>query len=533
MILRKPYAFLIKYFKLIHVLLVLPMCYLLYRTNVIFNFFQEYIGTENIVVGRDFTGELFNSWMFVLPFITIVVLGILLGVMFYKKKPKIYYLYNILTIIAILVIYNIGYDAANTLEAQALATRTLYLNRDLFMILMLLQGISVILTFIRATGFDIKKFDFNKDLEDLDITEADAEEFEVDLNVETNVFKRELRKNIRYAKYIYVENKYIINGIFLITFSVICFIIYMNLTIYNKTYKQGQAFSTRDFNITINNSYLTNQNYAGEEITDNYLVVVELDLKAHYDDTKLNTAKVGLSIDDVIYYPNNKYNSSLIDLGEIYSNRIIDNKNFASYILVYEIPRESISEKMVLKYLDSLEAGRNKLNPKYIKIKLEPYNLDENLSIKKTEKNSFTGLNEMLLKKTSINIIDFEIQDKFKLDYKYCNKTNCYDSVEYLNPVLNTNYDKVLLKIDGQINLDENLNNKNIYDLYTIINTFGKLRYEINGQTKYFYPLNKVTPKKAKATDSYYIEIPKQVMESEKIELIIDIRNVSYEYIIK
>jgi len=530
MILRKPYAFLIKYFKLIHAILILPMCYLLYRTNVIFNFFQEYIGSENIVVGRDFTGELFNTWMFVLPFVTIVILGVLLGIMFYKKKPKVYYFYNILTMIAILVIYNIGYDAANTLEAQALATRTLYLNRDLFMIIMLLQGMSIILTFIRATGFDIKKFDFNKDLEDLDITEADAEEFEVDLNVETNVFKREFKKSFRFAKYIYVENKYIINGIFLIVFSIVCFSIYMNLTIYNKTYKQGQTFAAGEFNITVENSYLTNKNYEGKEVTENYLVIVELDLKAHHSDTKFNTAKAGLSVDDVTYYPSGKYNSSLIDLGEVYNDEVIDTKSFNSFILVYEIPKDANLDKMVFKYLDSLETG---LNPKYIRVKLDPYNLDENSIMKEIEQNNFIELNEKILKKTSINITDFEIKDRFKLDYNYCNKNICFASFEYLNPVLNTNYDKVLLKIDGQINLDEDLNNKNIYNLYTIIKTFGKLKYEINGQVKYFYPLNKVNPKKAQLLDSYYIEIPKQVINSEEIKLIITVRDVSYEYKIK
>jgi len=38
MILRKPYKFLIKHFKLIHLLLFLPVVYLLIKTNNIFKF---------------------------------------------------------------------------------------------------------------------------------------------------------------------------------------------------------------------------------------------------------------------------------------------------------------------------------------------------------------------------------------------------------------------------------------------------------------------------------------------------------------
>ena len=74
MILKKPYAFLIRYFKLIHTVLLILMIYLLYRTNVILNFFQEYISADKIITGKDFTGELFSQWMFTLPFIIIVIL---------------------------------------------------------------------------------------------------------------------------------------------------------------------------------------------------------------------------------------------------------------------------------------------------------------------------------------------------------------------------------------------------------------------------------------------------------------------------
>ena len=533
MILRKPYAFLIKYFKLIHVFLVVPLCYLLYRTNVILNFFQEYMMSEKIISGRDFTGELFNNWMFILPFIIMLILIILLGVMFYKKKPKIFYIYNILVIIALLIIYNFSYNVVSTLEAQVIETRMLRLVRDILFILILFQGIGLILTFIRATGFDIKKFDFNRDLEQLDITEADAEEFELDINVETNVFKRELKKNIRFAKYIYVENKFLFNTLFLIIFSVICFLTYMNLNIYNKTYKQGQSFLTNEFMMTVNNSYLTNQSYKGKQITDNYLLIIELDIKARYDKITLNTTKLELKIKDGVYHPTDKYGSNLIDLGTVYNHGVIDMNSFQTQLLVYEIPKELISEKMTIKYLDNMVSSGNKLNPKYIKVKLNPYNLDKQNEHKIVNLNDSIQLNETILNNTSINITDFEIQERFKLNYKYCIKKECYESVEYLNPILNTNYDKVLLKIDGEIDIDEELNGKQVYRLYNIINYFGKIKYQVGEKTKYYNNLKNVIPKKDDALSSCYIEIPKEIMDSKQISFILDIRDKSYEYIIK
>ena len=95
LILRKPYALLIKYFRLIHGILLALTSYLLYRTNIILNFLQEYISSDEIITGKDFTGELFTSLMFSLPFTVIIFLLILLWVMIYKKKKKLYYIYNI------------------------------------------------------------------------------------------------------------------------------------------------------------------------------------------------------------------------------------------------------------------------------------------------------------------------------------------------------------------------------------------------------------------------------------------------------
>jgi len=533
MILRKPYAFLIKYFKLIHVFLVIPLCYLLYRTNVILNFFQEYISSEHIISGIDFTGELFNTWMFALPFLIILILGILLGVMFYKKKPKVFYIYNVLVMIALLIVYNIGYNMIGILEVQTIETRTLRLMRDVFTIVMLLQGLSLIITFIRATGFDIKKFDFNRDLEKLDITDADAEEFEVSVELETNVFKREFRKKLRFFKYIYVENKFVIKGLFLIAFAVVCFMVYMNLTIYNKTYKQGETFSSNEFSMSISNSYLTNRNHKGNKITDNYLLIIELNIKANYENITLNTAKAELKIKDHTYYPNNLYDNSLIDLGVVYGHEVIDSNNFKKILLVYEISGELINEKMAFKYLDSIQSGHNKMNPKYIKIKLNPYNLDSAAKSEIVDLNKGIELNEKVLNTTSIELNSFELQEKFKVDYKYCNKGNCYDSIEYLKPILNTNYDKALLKIEGQASMDNDLNNKNIHDLYTIINYFGKIKYRSGNKTKYYTSLTRIISKKAVGINSCYIEVPKEIISSEQVSLIIDVRDKSYEYIIK
>ena len=532
MILRKPYALLIKYFRLIHGVLLALTTYLLYRTNIILNFLQEYISSDEIITGKDFTGELFTSLMFSLPFTVIIFLLVLLWVMIYKKKKKLYYIYNIFVMIALLVLYNVGFNVADILEGQLMDTRTIRLLKDFYLILLLLQGIGVVFTFIRTTGFDIKKFDFAEDLQEMDITEEDREEFEVDVNFETNVVRRGLRRRFRNFKYFYTENKFLINIFVLILFSVVCFTIYMNLTIYNKTYSQNTVFMASDFTMSVTNSFSTNENYKGSIITDNHLVIVELDIKANSKQaSKFNATKAGLKIKDKTYYPISDYNKKLIDLGNVYNNENISNENFQKILLVYEIPKDKRTEKMVFSYIDTIEQNRNKLNPKYIKVRLKPYDLEENKKVTNSNLNNVVKLNEMLLGNTNLYLTNLEISEKFKIDYNTCFSGRCYDFYEYLNPPLNTNYDKVLLKIEGILNIDKEI--KNNYDLYTIINHFGKIKYQSNGQTNYFIKLTKVNSKKASTSNSIYVSIPKEVLNSDKISFIVDIRDKSYEYVIK
>ena len=63
MIIRKPYAFLAKHFKKIHFILSILVVYLMYRTNLIFQFFNEYVSTQQNLIGQELTSNLFNIFL--------------------------------------------------------------------------------------------------------------------------------------------------------------------------------------------------------------------------------------------------------------------------------------------------------------------------------------------------------------------------------------------------------------------------------------------------------------------------------------
>ena len=64
MILRKPYKFLIKHFKLIHLILTLLMVYVVYKFNYIFSFFNTTVENYVGIITTDATGSLYNIYIF-------------------------------------------------------------------------------------------------------------------------------------------------------------------------------------------------------------------------------------------------------------------------------------------------------------------------------------------------------------------------------------------------------------------------------------------------------------------------------------
>ena len=95
MILRKPYAFLIKHFKLIHFIMALCMGVLLYQTTILQNFFNEFAGSTQVIVDTDIANVLLGGYIYIFPVLVVIMSLIVLVLMSLKDKPRLYYLLNI------------------------------------------------------------------------------------------------------------------------------------------------------------------------------------------------------------------------------------------------------------------------------------------------------------------------------------------------------------------------------------------------------------------------------------------------------
>lgn len=534
MILRKPYALFIKYFKLIHIILTALIVYLIYRTGFLLSFFNEYIESNKFVTNQDFTDALFNTYMFFIPFLIIIATIVILSVLVFKKKPYLFYVLNIIAYIIVLIIFNYTYGTLTKMETMMLDIRTLRLARDFLLMAAFVEVLTVIKMFISATGFDIKKFNFGEDLNQLEIKEDDREEFEFAIDVDTNKVHRDVRRRFRFARYVYVENKFLINNLVLITIATICFIVYFNANIYNKVFQQKQAFLASNFNIMIENTYITNTDYKKNKIhNDKSLVVIEINVGNIFNTpVSLEIAKMKLDIDGHGFYHKHLYRDRLFDIGISYDNQEI-NKQFSKYILVYEVPNNLLNGEMSFKYIDKIAYIKGEIGPSVITVGLIPENLDI-VDVKNSANLKEELVISPLFGDSKLIINEIKVQEEFKLEYNFCPiANNCYLSYEYLKSGYNANEDRVLLNINGIIEWDEESKHTKINNIFKLFENFGTLNYTVNGVTKNYKSFREAVSTRVKDNLNYYIEVPKEVINAENIKIVLNIRNNVNEYLLK
>ena len=534
MILRKPYAFFIKYFKFLHAVIALLIALLLYRSFTIYNFFRAYIKDYNGALNEFSPSSLINMYSFMLALGIIILIIILLSVMIYKKKPKALYIYSLISYVAVIVLYFVSYPTLRNISAELVDIRFSSALRDFFMIVSVLQLVSLVWFVVRATGFDIKQFDFGTDLQKLDIDEKDSEEIEVALEFDKNKVNRQVRGKLRELKYLYGEHKFIFNTAGVILLIIIGFNIYLNMTVYSASYSQGTSFSASGVVVNIRDSYLTQDSPSGVKLTDDMIVVVKMDIKKQgVIDKVLNTGLATLRVDGKSYGQNVDYAKELYDLGTSYTGQAL-NTEFQTYILTFVIPYKDAHDKLVLKFNDDVSYVKGEVGAKSIYVTLKPTDLNKGGDTIETKLGNVQSYEDSVLTNSTLEIDSYEISDKFRVDYKYCYATNkCIDSYEYLTPTPTGNYYKVLMKVSGKFSIDNNINSNKITNLNTFLNTFCTLNYKIGNSWKSqkLYTQD-IKPKVAKDS-GIYIEVPYEIKDAKEMYLTFNIRNYVYKYILK
>lgn len=521
MILKKPYAFFIKIFKPIHIFMAVLITYLIFITNKVLSFFNEYIYSNENVVGQKIREELISSAIFIIPIVLIIFSLIFLGIMFNKKKPVTFYIVNTFAFLVVFVINLYASNFLGTMEKAILSIKLVKLNHDLILINMIIEVILFIFLLIRGVGLNFKKFNFDSDISKLSISESDKEEFELNLNLDLETTKRNRKRKLRQFIYTYKENKFIINlvAIFFVII-VTAGILYFTFTA-KKTKVEGVVYGMGQYSFKINKTILLNENFNGEKITDNYLVVVDASAQSSLKDVSLFLKDFNLEVGEVKFPVEQKHSSDLIDLGITYDESVLK-QEFTNYIFIFEIPEKYIKSDLFFTYNNEGTKTQIKLQPQnLVSSKVDKTNkLTENINFKES------------LGDISFTINSFEIKDKFLIKYNYCvTKHDCVLSKEYIKPSANQNFDKHVLKISVDYSNNSNLSMNKFYQFFS---NFGSIEYKKN-ETWYSQSsgFEELKSKKIDNKNNVYIGINSSITSADSIKLVFNIRNSKYEYILK
>lgn len=358
MILRRPYAFLIKHFKLIHLFLFLSFGILTYQASTILNFFKDYI-KGNIV--EIIATNYIKSYVYILAVVITALSLIIYFLMKYKEKPRLIYILNIITIIFSSVCFAYLYSKIKVLEISPLEAKTVRFLRDISRFNFWFLLVMTIPSLIRTLGFDIKKFNFSKDLEGLKLEEKDNEEVEVNIDLKSDKVKRGYRSYIRELGYYYTENKFFINIIITIVAIIILFFPF-NKYIINRTRSEDELIKTEYFSLKVTDSYITTQNQTSK---DKEYLILKFSIKGKYQKYSLKTDYFVLKADDKEYVPSLKYYLYFDKLGIGYKNQEISTDTYMDYLLIYNIDMPTKENaKYILEYL--VENKKIKLSPQIL-----------------------------------------------------------------------------------------------------------------------------------------------------------------------
>ena len=513
MIIRKPYAFLIKNFRLIHFFILLVSSYILYKTFNALDFFNEYVATRQFIE----SDTLINDTV---PFLIIIFSVFLIAsfisifILFKKKdKPTFFYAFGIIYYIVFMVICIFSRGIINTIMFDGLDPRISRIVRDIWFIATVLEVPVVVFALIRTLGFDVKKFNFGEDLHELQIELEDNEEVEITTAFDAEKVKMKVAMKKEDLKAFFYENKFmIILVIFLLFFVIPTTFIAKNI-IDNKRYKVGEVIKLDGYNLKITGAYLTKKNYKGDLLFkgDNSYLIIGLNINNLEDDKKyINLNNLRLEVNGKIYMPKTNSYDYFTDIGVGYNGEKIS-KESKDYIVVYTIPDGDIGNEMIIRYADKITVKDLEASAVYYRTIINP----ENIDTERTLVNRTIGQDLIIefkeLEGTKFNISHYNLKNEFTYELNGKNKY-----------IINSTGLVLLLKYSF---VSENMTFSNFITKNAVI------RYKYNNNV-YTQKINDITPASIK-NNEIYLAVSENLKDASEISVVVNVRNTEYVYKIK
>ena len=518
MIIRKPYAFLIKNFRKIHIFLLLLCCYVYYKNMQTRSFVSEFLqlGTYDSY-NEPITNYI--SPLAIISLLIIIVLSTALVIMLkHKKKPWKLYVIPVLSYAFMLIVFLFTISYFASYETGS-GTTTIRAINDLLFMSAIPQYIVIIIWLIRIFGIDLNRFDFKSDQEYLELSNEDKEEMEINIDIDKESFKRIYKRLKRNIGYFYQEHKLIVHIVIVISLIAGITSAYNYIFIVHKSYKEGDIIQSSGYSITVHHSYFTNKDYRGEVISEKRnFVILDVTLKDNTSERTVNFNRFHIMNGKNNYSQTYRtYATDFQDLGTTHDKLTLKNGESKRLIMIYKVDKDLDPSKFVLYYQ---ELDNN--NPYLRKIKL---NMEDLTKINKQKVKVLKEKETMAIgeKEVSFTIENYDLKVQISYNQRACaSNNNCYSR----STTLDSKQGKLFLEI---FFTSSDFDGKEFVDFS---NEYGKIEY-IDNKGK-LQELSIVNAVNRNYDGNYmYLEVPSNLQEASMIRLIYTVRNNEYTYRLK
>lgn len=530
-VLRKPYAFIIKHFRLIHILLLACLIFLVVHLNDLHHFFANLQATSTyIYAGAD---VYIDRTVYLFAIGGLALSGIVFWLLREKKKPTTLYMSLIFYFIVLIIGNSYLFSLLRRLMEEVLEIDTIIFAKDISNILMLPGYVFLIFCFIRGIGFNIKQFNFSKDIAELQIADKDSAEFEVLIGQNNYKYFRTIRRVFRETKYYILENRFaiiIISSILFLFFLGGCFHYY---NLYLKKLSERDITTVEGITYVVNRSYMTEYDYKGNRIRRGYKYVV-VNMKFYNStstDKALNLDLITLYDSGLVYYPTLLANSSFYDLGVPYhEGEKIRASDELTATLAFEIPSSVKSKDFTLRVQYGLDNALDKVIAKYRQFAIHTVSIDAEELIQSRNINETMNVNAVGENQFSLTIAGHEIRDSYNDRFVICSKNlTCTPSSRLVVPTNPINSTMLVVHYTGEMFDDANFTMT--FDTYNkVFANIGELTYKIANkeytESIDIVPLSNVEGK-------IFINVNRRISRASEIFLTFHFRNETYNVQLK
>ena len=535
MVLKKPYAFLIKHFRLIHILLTVLTIVAAVESYRIVSFFTEYINNNySVTIIENMVGVYIGNIVYIVIVLIFLALIIIAALLKMKGKPIKTYLYSLIYYFILIIFISIAGVLISGLERAVWTTANARAYRDIALIVYYPQFIFVILLAIRAIGFDVKKFNFKDDLRELEITEADSEEIELNLNFDASKAKRNVRRFVRETGYYYQENKFILTVIAIIGILVIAFTIYRNYEKNIFRYNEGNVFNLNGLSLNIKKSMLTDVNTKGDKIKDDKIYLV---LQIEVNNSSGRDVEFKYDFLELLYgnksaQPDLSLNSYFTDYGTPLNSVRMMARRKKTYIIPYELDKSAVNSSFKIEVYMGNSTKKKSFVAKKAIIKLNPELLLSSSSYILGNAGNTISFDSSTIGNSSLKVENIEFTSKYTYTYNACIEEYCSKKTDYI--VADPTYfnTQSLIVMDYKLELDKTAPfYEKINNISTFATSFFKVEYGNDKDHMKLVNVKYVTPYNLK--DKLVLLTVGEVKTSKRVNLVVSIRNKRYSINLK